>query len=342
MKNISFAGGSIESPVLERVLRKALDRVEPKTLLHYEDPRGLRDLRQYMAAIHAVSIDNVLIASSAHQSLSLAAQFVRPGLVLVQEPTYFGTWNILRRNGCIVHRLPAKPDPALDSCRAMFITSNFHNPTGVSLNIDDKKYLARLAHNEHTIVEDNPYDMLYYGEQPGTIYALEPQSTIYIGSFSKTLAPGLRLGYMIATPSTVDSLKELKKDADLFTSTLNQQVCLAALQQDYLPALRSDFKAKRDAALNALESQFKGDSRVSWTKPEGGIFIQVTLDGAIPAKSVRDVAKGLGLQLEPDEYAYADRKSRNTTRINFAQNPIPALEWGIRRFSQAVRIVSGD
>ena len=350
MDKISFATGSLGNvPVLEKVLKQSIVEVDPKLLLGYSDPSGLPELRKQIADLYdsGIAKENIMITSSVQQALGIVFDYLAQEIkkeVFVQEPAYFGILRIFRKHqdakitpfdvfGTIEDRLRTSESGVV------YLTSNFHNPTGKTLSLERKKKLAKNAEESGLIiVEDNPHDFLYYnGERPDNIFELTPGNTIYVSGFSKILGPGLRVGYVIADKKTIAELKSEKISQDIFTSTLGQQVCVNALRQtEYLEDLRGYFRSKRDLALSCFKEQFGAEEDFVWSKPKGGIFIlgqfSENIDGAKIAAIARDK---YGLALEKDKYTYSDCKSRNTTRINFVQNSDDILREGIMRLYQA-------
>jgi 2-aminoadipate transaminase len=339
---ISFATGSLGSvPLLESVIGDALRHVDPGLLLRYGDPMGMPELRHRIARFHpGVDADQVMVTASAQQGLALVFEHLlgEGCTVLVQQPAYFGALRLLKAHGLAAGTFYEGREvlEGIGTASALYLTSNFQNPTGVSLSAGEKQRIAALAPQfGAVIVEDNPYDLLYYEEKPTTIRQNAPQSTIYVSGFSKILGPGIRVGYVVADREKLAQLKSRKIDQDLFTSTLGQQLCLAALQTDYLDALRAHFKAKRDLALASLEQYLGGAA--TWARPAGGIFLLLSLPAAVPVSKVREIAAARHcLVLEDDRYAYLDGRSRNTLRVNFVQNPDDLLVEGVRRLARTL------
>jgi 2-aminoadipate transaminase len=347
MDKISFASGSLgKVPVLEEVLGKALTEVDPATLLGYSHPLGMAELREQIAGLYGGDLtpDNVMITSSAQQALVITFnQLLKSGMkeVAAQEPAYFGVLRILGRDSSV----QVAPFESLDTkvgqteSGIVYLTSNFHNPTGRTLTDEERTTLAQnVKASNSVVVEDNPHDFLYFnGERPSNVFEDAPNNTIYVGGFSKILAPGLRIGYVIADQDTIQKLKSGKIDQDIFTSSIGQQVCISALQSpEYLDQLRSYFRGKRDVALQTLDEQFAGVEGFEWNRPDGGIFILGQFAPDVDGTAVAKVAKEkYGLALEKDKYTYADGKTRNTTRINFVQNTDANLREGISRLYQA-------
>jgi 2-aminoadipate transaminase len=337
---ISFATGSLGSvPILETVIRESLGQIDPAVLLHYGNPLGMWELRQQVARLHpGIDENEVMIVSSAQQALGLVFDhLLRNGpKVFVQEPAYFGTLRLLRKHRAeaTVFETFADLQERLGEADIVYLTSNFHNPTGYSLALDDKQQLADWARGGGIVIEDNPHDQLYYEQKPTTIRELAPQHTFYIGGFSKILGPGIRVSYLVTDAEKLGKLKSGKIDADLFTSTLGQQLCTATLQRDFLDALRAHFKAKRDLALASLKEHVR--DLASWNEPAGGIYLLLSLPASVSLTRVLEFATHNGLVLEDDRYTYLDGGSRNTTRINFVQNPEPILVEGIRKLARTL------
>ena len=352
MKNICFADGSLGNvPILESVLKKSIAQIDTKLLLNYTDSLGMPELRHQIAESYNEKLNenNVMVTSSAQQALNIVFdKLVNSGRkeLFLQEPAYFGALRIVKKysdfNIINFDNFDAIKERLNNSkSGVIYLTSNFHNPTGKSISLENKLELASIAvKNDILIIEDNPYDLIYFDEKPNNIFSLAPKNTIYISSFSKILAPGLRVGYLISDCNTISSLKSGKINYDIFTSTLNQQVCSYALKQNYLDELRDFFRNKRDLTLKILEHEFKGEDGFIWNKPNGGIFIQGKFSSEINCKNIVNVAKEqYSLVLDRDEFNYRDGKSRNTTRINFVSNSDDQLIGGIKNFYKTFRVV---
>jgi 2-aminoadipate transaminase len=344
MAEISLASGSLgQSPVLEKILSKALRGINPRDLLDYGDTMGLPELRQVVAGLHGgkVSPENILITSSSQQALFLITEIflTKKDFVYLQSPTFMGMLRVVKNLNVVTFEggcLP--PDYRVGPRTAFYLTSNFHNPSAQSLEAWKKEALSAMAKKGSLVIEDNPYDLLYYDEKPTTILSLSMENVIYVCTFSKMLAPGLRLGYVVAEAEKIKQLKSRKINLDLSTSTLSQLTALACLKEpEYLVRLREEFRKKRDLALLLLDSYFCDWDLVSWIRPEGSIFILLTLDERISAAGVQKRAQEKGLILEEDKYLYRDGQSRNTIRLNFVQNSQENLEEAMELLAQSVK-----
>jgi 2-aminoadipate transaminase len=348
MKKISFASGSLgKNRLLEGVLKKAIGKVNAGKLMNYENPLGLPELRESIAKLYGKNItaENVMITSSSQQALAIAIKYLARDkkVFLVQEPAYFGILRLIKNERVTtfgnLNELDLKNSLTADS--VIYLTSNFRNPTGESLPWEEKVELAEHCQRTGaTIIEDNPHDLLYFENgKPVNIFELAPENTIYVGGFSKILAPGIRVGYIISSRQLIEAIKAEKINEDIFTSTLGQYACLNALEQpEYLEKLRHQFKIKRGIALKSLDKYFAGEKNVKWNIPDGGIFIQLELPANIDMLKFIEIARSKhNLVLDDDRFFYIDGKSRNTTRINFVQNSEKNLQEGMGKLFKAYK-----
>ncbi len=353
MNTISFATGSLGNvPLLEKILQQSLTEIDPKIVLSYADPLGLPQLRAQIARLYSPELteENVMITSSAQQALGIIFDYLLHGVekdIFVQEPTYFGTLRILRKYQSVkiipfqnIETIENEIKKSLNGI--IYITSNF-NSSGKSLSQEEKNTLVKIAEETGLIIiEDNPHDFLYFDKRkPSNIFELMPQHTTYVSGFSKILAPGIRVGYIITEKKMIKELKSEKMDQDIFTSTLGQQICINALKhREYLEELRIYAKEMRDKALIYLEETFGAEKGFIWNIPDGGIFISGQFANYINGNEVIRIAReNYDLLLEDDRFTYSNGKSRNTTRINFIQNSDDALKEGIARLYQAFKEV---
>lgn len=346
LMEISFACGSIgEIPVLQELIKDAMEQVEVDAIFKYAEPFGMLELREEVAKLvnasdFDIGVDNVMITSSSQQGLDIVLDQVVDGKkVYLQEPAYFGVIRLLKKKSVEGADVVSFADVfELDdvvSGSVVYLNSNFHNPTGNSLTTEDKERVVKLAEEKDLmIIEDNPQDQLYYFQKSDTIFSMAPENTIYVSSFSKILAPGLRIGYLIANSELIKGIRSEKINRDLFTSTLNQQVCLYALRNSkYLNELRNEFKNRRDYALEYL-AKFFGNLNVTWNKPKGGIFVLVDFNK--PTYELIKVAQEEhNLKLCGDSQDYFDSKSRNRMRLNMVCNDREMLQEGMLRLYSA-------
>jgi 2-aminoadipate transaminase len=376
---ISFAGGmpAPELFPLERV-REASNRIladslEGQTALQYSATEGYPPLREMIARHTArygilATPENVLITSGSQQALDLIAKLmIDPGdSVLVEAPTYLGAlqaFNVFepRYASVPVDSEGLRTDSgALDDALAqnpkfMYLLPNFQNPSGTTLSLERRRKLLDLADRQGIpIIEDDPYGQLRYeGQHVPPLLALDRQSrsvrrdngfrvgnVIYLSTFSKTLAPGLRLGWMIAPPDVIGRLVQLKQGADLHTSTFTQQLVYEVARGGFLDAhirrLRPIYRERRDVMLNAL-AEFMPPG-VEWTRPAGGLFLWLSLPEGMDAASLLQSALALNVAFVPGSAFFADQEQgRRHCRLNFSNAQPERIVEGIQRLGEAMR-----
>jgi len=247
-----------------------------------------------------------------------------------------------------------------DGRRPKFIYTvpNFHNPAGVTLSLERRHEVVRIAaERELLVLEDNPYGLLRYdGEPLPTLYSLEAQSlgragatdlVIYLGTFSKILSPGLRLGWAVAPRPVLEKLNLGKQGADLCASPVTQMFVAQYFRErardggpaweEYVASLRGLYSARRDVMLQALEEHFGESAR--WTTPRGGLFVWATLDERIDTTDLLALARKTdGVAFVPGRAAYMDgRRGSSSMRLNFAGVGEQDIREGIRRIGRSVR-----
>ena len=370
---ISFAGGlpAAELFPMDRV-HEALTAVVRRTggsCLQYAETEGIGGLRDWIAARFSrgplqVARQNVLITSGAQQALDLLGRILLdPGdRVAVESPTYLALLSAWRPWGVTFQAVPSDHDgirmdlleDLLNSRppKLIYLAPNFQNPQGTTLARDRRARLALLL-NQHRVplVEDNPYGALCYDGQPlpdliELAMADRPREpwrspVIHVGTFSKVLMPGLRVGWVIADEEVIDKLVQAKQATDLHTSTLSQHLVLelvtSGFLDEFIPVLRKAYGERRDRMLAALDRHFPAG--VSWTRPQGGMFLLVTLPESMDAGALLPRAIAEGVAFVPGEEFHPDGRGRNTLRLNFSNARSDRIETGIERLA---RLVASD
>lgn len=364
---LNFAGG-LPSPETFPVaaMREACAAVlaegsaVAKPALQYAASEGLPELRQWVAAEMGkqgarVTPDQVLITTGSQQGLDLVAKVLidEGSRVLVETPTYLGALQAFapmqpRFDGVASDEGGISPQGLREKLqkgeqpRFVYLLPNFQNPTGRTQDDARREQVLAVcrAHNL-PIVEDNPYGELWFdAPPPAPLLARWPEGVIYLGSFSKILAPGLRLGYVVAPPALYPKLLQAKQAADLHTPGFNQRVVVEVLKEGFLdrhvPTIRARYHAQRDAMLAALEQHMKGLG-VTWTQPVGGMFVWVTLPEGLNAQALLPQAVEAGMAFVPGAPFYAGQADPRTLRLSFVTSTPEQIERGMGMLAGVVR-----
>jgi 2-aminoadipate transaminase len=369
---ISFAGGLPASEVFpvqrfQQACQKVLETSGPASL-QYSTTEGYLPLRQ-MVASHLqrygilATPDNVMITSGSQQALDLIAKLLinRGDRVLVEAPTYLGALQAFNVFGAEYVSVPTDQDgirtdlleEALRSGpKFMYILPNFQNPSGVTLSLERREELVFLADKYGIpIIEDDPYGQLRYeGDHLAPLVVLDRVNlrrdngytlgnVIYLSTFSKTLAPGLRLGWIVAPAEVISKLVQLKQGADLHTSTFNQMVAFEVARDNFLDEhvklIRQVYCERRDVMLKALDEFFPEE--VTWTHPQGGLFLWVTLPQGTNCQELLASAVQEKVAFVPGDSFYPrEGEGLNNMRLNFSNATPDQIREGIRRLSTVV------
>jgi 2-aminoadipate transaminase len=373
---ISFAGGLPAAEVFptqrfQEACHKVLEQ-KPHLALQYGATEGYEPLREMVArhiaryGIKAKS-ENVLITSGSQQALDLIGKLlINPGdRVLVEAPTYLGALQAFNVYNADYVSVPSDEDglrsdlleePLRSGPKFMYVLPNFQNPGGTTLSEGRRHELVLLADKYGIpIVEDDPYGQLRYeGEHLTPLVVLDRENlrrdqgysignVLYLSTFSKTLAPGLRLGWIVAPPDVIAKLVQLKQGADLHTSTFVQMVAHEVARDNFLDEhvklIRRVYCERRDVMLEALTRYFPPE--VTWTRPKGGLFLWVTLPEGADAQELFEVAVRENVAFVPGDCFYAPNghgdNGRRQLRLNFSSPPPDQIREGMRRLSIAVK-----
>jgi 2-aminoadipate transaminase len=306
-----------------------------------------------------VPTDHVLMLSGSQQGLdAIGKLFVDPGAtVLVEEPTYLGALQAWRPYGPTFVTLPMDADgldvTALENVlragerpRFLYLVSCFQNPTGITPSVERKRALLEVAARYGLpIVEDDPYGELYYeGQRPPILAALdadmhgELRHVVYLSTFSKLLAPGLRVGWVVAPAELVGKLAHAKQGMDLHTGSLAQatayEACRDGLLDRHVPTIRATYHARRDAMLAALETHMP--AQVSWTRPTGGMFVWLTLPAHINTTELLQISLEQNVAFVPGTSFYANGGGTNTMRLNFSHSAPERIADGVARLARSI------
>lgn len=361
---ISFAGGMPAPEVFPvAAIRAAMDKVldtNGAAALQYGPSDGWLPLRQKIAERHRrqgmdCRAEDILMINGSQQGLDLAGKlFLDPGdLVVCENPTYTAALSTFRAYQCdflpidtdddgmiledLERKLAANP-----RAKVIYVIPTFQNPTGRTWSLERRKGLLALAEQYGLpILEDNPYgDLRFTGERIPTLRSMDTQgNVVYMGSFSKVLSPGIRLGWLVGGEQLMEKFTNAKQGSDLQASTLIQMMVDAYLEDNDLDEdigkLTALYGKRRDLMLSLLEEEFPEGS--TWTRPEGGLFLWVTLPKAIDTVKLMPKVVERKVAYIPGQTFFADMDVTNTMRLNFSNANEEQIVTGIRRMGQVLR-----
>ncbi|AWN46765.1 PLP-dependent aminotransferase family protein [Methylobacterium terrae] len=363
---INVAGGLPDPTIFptERLAEFARRAVaeHPDEVLSYGPVEGLAALRDALARRFGspalpLTRDNVLVTTSGMQGLDLIGKVLLEdgGLVAGQYPTYLGALDAWRPRAPSFRNLVLEapgfdPFEAVAGAQFAYAVPNFSNPTGRMVDLATRRALVAAAHRTGTwLVEDDPYGTLHYDgaalprlielsaqAAPGEPYA---GPVISMGTLSKEIAPGLRVGWVVAAPAMIEALTLAKQGSDLCTSGVTQRVALAAIESGLVdeirPALVALYRSRRDALCAALSAHLS--DWFDWEVPVGGMFVwAVAKDPALDTDALLPHALSAGICFSPSSVFDATGANRRGMRLNFTLNPPERLDEGMRRLATAV------
>jgi 2-aminoadipate transaminase len=357
---ISFAGG-VPSPdsFPLAALRDATVRATQASsadTFQYSATEGYAPLREWIAREHStsqhpVAPQNVLITSGSQQAFDLIGKvLVDPqSAVLVERPTYLGALQSLSLYEpefvsvqTDEHGIVSKALEYIEPERAalLYVQPNFQNPTGARLPFQRRRKIAEIAQRTGLmVVEDDPYAALAFdGGQLPSIHSMAPANVIYLGSFSKALAPGLRVGYMIVPGALQQKFVQVKQAADLHSSTLSQRVVYETVRDGFLelhvPRLASFYRKQCEAMLSALDRHMPEDVR--WNVPDGGMFIWLALPPDIDSTVLLADALAVNVAFVPGAPFFACDSPHHFLRLSFATVSPQQIDRGIERLAALI------
>jgi 2-aminoadipate transaminase len=364
---ISLAGGLPDTTTFPAedfaalMARVAVD--SSAAALQYSPTEGMDDVRRAIVTVMAaegmrVETDDLLVTTGGQQVIDLVCRaFLDPGDVVVAEgPTYpgavpcFGSYQAdvvqieMDSDGMRIDVLEATLARLRDEGRRpkfIYTVPSFQNPAGVTMALDRRRALVRIAHEQELVIlEDNPYGLLRYeGEALPTLHSLDGgRYVIYLGTFSKILSAGLRLGWAAAPHPILDKLNLGKQAADLCSSALTQHFVAAYFEhrdwRAYLDKLRGVYRRRRDVMLEALEEHLPAEA--TWTRPQGGLFIWAKLPDYIDTTDLLARALREHVAFVPGRAAYLDGRGGSEMRLNFSGVGDDDIREGVRRIGKVV------
>ncbi len=362
---ISFAGG-LPSPQTFPIdaMREASERVlkdDGKAALQYAASEGYGPLREWVAQDllkqgMQVSPDQVLITTGSQQGLDLIAKILidAGSRILVETPTYLGALQAFTPmeptvvsvssddHGVDAADLRAKVGTGADKARFVYLLPNFQNPTGRTMTEERRAAVAQVAiESGLPIIEDNPYGDLWFDAPPApSLSSRHPEGSVYLGSYSKILAPGLRLGYLVAPKALYPKLLQAKQAADLHTPSFNQRVVAEVLKDGFIdrhvPTIRALYKQQCEAMLAALDREMAGLG-LTWNRPVGGMFLWVQLPKGLKAVPLLEKAVAKGVAFVPGFAFYAQEANESTLRLSFVTATVEQINTGMAALAAAIR-----
>jgi 2-aminoadipate transaminase len=358
---VSLAGGLPSADTFPvEAMREACAKVlrdAPREALQYAASEGFAPLREWVAAhlneqqrMH-VSADQVLITTGSQQGLDLAAKVLidNDARVLVETPTYLGALqaftpyepNIVAVDSDHEGPLPDALAAQAKGARFAYLLPNFQNPTGHVYSEARRAAIMAAAQTQGLpLLEDNPYgDLWFDAPPPPSLASRWPEGVLYLGSFSKVLAPGLRLGYIVAPPALYPKLLQAKQAADLHTPIFNQRVVHEVIRNGMLdthvPTIRARYKQHRDAMQASLARHLGGVAQ--WVTPVGGMFFWIELPEPIDAVALLPKAVDAGMAYVPGAAFYAGAPRKNTLRLSFVTSPPEKIEQGVAALARVLK-----
>ena len=360
---ISFAGGLPNPrffPVVE--IAAATSKVLAGTdvsVLQYSTTEGYQPLREYIAQRYRdmkkldVTADEILITNGSQQGLDLIGKvFIgKNDKIVIERPAYLGAiqaFSVYEPQFCPVSLIDDGVD--IDQLRdvlrgnnvKLFHTViNFQNPSGISYSENKRQEIAKIFEQNGTvIVEDDPYsDLRFTGEAPSSMRSWLADRAILLGSFSKTIAPGLRLGWICAKREIMDRLVTVKQASDLHSNSLCQRIVYHYLINNdvnrHIETIIAVYKKQRDVMISVIERNFPGE--VKFTRPEGGMFLWVTLPQRLSALELFELAVKENVAFVPGTPFFVDGGGTNNIRLNFSNSDEQRIEEGIKRLGLIIR-----
>lgn len=361
---ISFGGGlpsadSFPMEDLKSILKELADNLTPG-LLQYGETEGYRPLREEVAKLMAgkgvnVSVDDVLITSGSQQGLDLIAKsFINPGdKIVVESPTYLAALQTFRMYGAEFIEAPVDADGVIaeeldrilaseENVKLIYMIPTFQNPSGRTVTAERRQAIMEVVRKYDVIlIEDAPYEDLKYTD---AVYpCMKSMDTtgqvLYFGSFSKVITPGFRLGYSIAAEPILSRMIIGKQSTDLNCSVFSQAVLAEFLNRgllpDHLKKINAEYKAKRDLMLKTLEETMP--EGVTWTHPEGGLFLWLELPSHMSTNDLFLKAVEKKVAYVAGDSFFAKGEPHNAMRINFSNATPDKIVLGVEALAGVIK-----
>ena len=360
---ISFAGGLPNRQFFPvKGLQKAANDVFEEAgdqILQYANSEGYLGLRQFISDRYKkrdgldIPVEDILITTGSQQGLDLLGKtFLNKGDdLIIEEPGYLGAIQAFAMYRPRFHPVPVS-EGGMDIGRLaqvlserkpklLYTVTNFQNPSGISYSDENRRSVADLIQGTSClIIQDDPYgDLRFSGERKVSFKRIAPEQTVLLGSFSKTVAPALRLGWLVAPPEIMDKLVIAKQAADLHSDYLAQRILHRYLSDNdidaHIATIIAQYGKKKEAMIGAIKDFFPPG--VQYTNPEGGMFLWITLPEEVSSMALFDNAIKKKVAFVPGTPFYVDRKDTNTLRLNFSCSDEATIVEGIKRLGESIR-----
>jgi len=359
---ISFAGGLPNGnlfPVneIQQAANKVLEKHGPEAL-QYANTEGYLPLRQYIADRYkekqglSINPDNILITTGSQQGLDLLGKIIvnEGDDIIIEQPGYLGAiqaFSVYRPNF-----LPVDVDEEGLDCATLkkvmsgaspklfYSVPNFQNPSGITYSNENRRQVASIISGSNTLlIEDNPYgDLRFEGEQKTSFYQLMPKNTLLLGSFSKTIVPAFRTGWIVAPDHIMEKLVIAKQAADLHSNYFAQRIIHQYLMDndldEHIHNIIEVYRRQKQAMMDSISKHFPDN--IKYTNPEGGMFLWVELPEGFSAMDLFNIAIKDKVAFVPGDPFYVDDKAKNTLRLNFSCSNEKNIEIGIQRLAKAI------
>jgi DNA-binding transcriptional MocR family regulator len=362
---VSLAGGMpFVAALPEDLVIGAMERVmreQGPVALQYGSGQGVPALREQVLEVMALegisaSADDVVITTGSQHALELFSKlFIDPGdVVLAEGPSYVTAMVIFRSYQAEVDHVPmdehglipealrehiARLKSAGRKVKFLYTIPTFHNPAGVTLSWERRLEILEIAReNDILVLEDNPYGLLYFGERPpAALRSVERDGVVYLGTFSKTLAPGFRVGWALAPHAIREKLILANEAAVLSPSSFSQLVVSEYLRdadwKAQIDTFRGVYRERKETIISALEEHLP---ELSWTNPNGGFYVWLTLPAHLDSKAMLPRAVTELVAYTPGTAFYADGNGRQNIRLSFCYPTPENIRVGIRRLANVI------
>lgn len=343
----SFAGGypaadTFPTEDIKRLSSLVLDKYGTKAL-QYGATQGVTELREVIARRYGVPLSQVQITTSSQQGIDVCSRILLdPGdIVLSKDPTYLGALQSFSAYRAKVMPLEALTLSKAGRAKFIYVIPDFNNPSGETMTLAEREELVRKARAlDLIIVEDSPYrEVRYSGEALPTIREMAPERTLHLGSFSKIFAPGFRLGWIIGPEELLEQIYVCKQSLDLCPPVFDQYLAAefmgsGALDHN-LEKTISIYRRRRDRMLGLLEKYMPEGT--SWTRPDGGLFLFLTLPEGMDTVEMYDEALSKGVAYVAGSFFFVDGSHRNTMRLNYTFIAEEKMEPGVKILSEIIK-----